>query len=172
MLGAVGGAVYVLTRSPAETDSGYHPHIHGPSKEAETALSSFRLPKGVAGRVWAAEPLLANPVSFCFDERGRCYVAETFRLHHGVTDNRDHPEWLNDDLASRSVEDRLAMLHKYLGGSFHEYETEHERVRLVEDTKGAGKADKATVFADGFKDAEVGLGAGLLARRGNVYYTC
>src|SRR5262249_23672957 len=26
--------------------------------------------------------------------------------------------------------------------------------------------------ADGFKDAAVGLGAGLLARKGNVYYTC
>jgi quinoprotein glucose dehydrogenase len=172
LLGAVGGAVYVLTRSPDETDSGYKPLIHGASKEAETALSSFRLPKGVEGRVWAAEPLLANPVSFCFDERGRCFVAETFRLHHGVPDNRDHPEWLDDDLASRTVEDRLAMLRKYLGGKFHEYETEHERVRLVEDTKGAGKADKATVFADGFKDAEVGIGAGVLARKGNVYYTC
>ncbi len=172
LLGAVGGAVYVLTRSSGDGDSGYSPTIHGPSKEAEVALSSFRLPKGMEARVWAAEPMLANPVSFCFDERGRCYVAETFRLHHGVTDNRDHPEWVDDDLASRTVEDRVALYHKYLGDRFHEYETEHERVRLIEDTTGKGKADKATVFADGFKDAAVGLGAGLLARRGNVYYTC
>jgi quinoprotein glucose dehydrogenase len=116
--------------------------------------------------------MLANPVSFCFDEKGRCYVAETFRLHHGVPDNRDHMDWLDDDLAARTVEDRVAMYRKYLGDKFAEYETEHERVRLLEDTKGAGKADKATVFADGFKDAPVGIGAGLLARRGNVYYTC
>jgi quinoprotein glucose dehydrogenase len=172
LLGTVGGAVFLLTRSPGDADSGYSPTVHGPSKEAETALSSFRLPKGVEARLWAAEPMLANPVSFCFDERGRCYVAETFRLHHGVPDNRDHPEWVDDDLASRTVEDRVALLHKYLGDRFHEFETEHERVRLIEDTRGAGKADRATVFADGFKDAEAGLGAGLLARHGNVYYTC
>jgi quinoprotein glucose dehydrogenase len=42
----------------------------------------------------------------------------------------------------------------------------------LEDTKGEGKADKATVFADDFKNAEVGLGAGLLARKGKVWYTC
>ena len=44
--------------------------------------------------------MLANPVSFAFDEKGRCFVAETFRLHHGVTDNRGHMNWLDDDLAS------------------------------------------------------------------------
>jgi quinoprotein glucose dehydrogenase len=171
-LGAVVGFVYLATRPPAEADPGYSPHIHGASKEAETAIASFRLPKGLRATVWAAEPMLANPVSFCFDEKGRCYVAETFRLHHGVPDNRDHMDWLDDDLASRTVEDRGAMYRKYLGDTFHEYETEHDRVRLLEDTKGAGKADKATVFAGGFKGASVGVGAGLLARRGDVYYTC
>ncbi len=170
-MGAAGGAVYLLTR-PGDDDSGYAPHIQGPSKEAETALSSFRLPQGVKGRVWAAEPMLANPVSFCFDERGRCYVAETFRLGHGVTDDRDHPEWLDDDLASRAVGDRVALLHKHLGVGFHEYEIDHDRVRLIEDTKGAGKADHATVFADSFHDAETGIGAGVLAHKGGVYYTC
>ncbi len=28
--------------------------------------------------LWAAEPLLANPVAVSFDERGRLYVAETY----------------------------------------------------------------------------------------------
>ncbi|HEX5269684.1 MAG TPA: PVC-type heme-binding CxxCH protein, partial [Gemmataceae bacterium] len=172
LLGAVGGAVYLLTRPRPSPAPAYSPRVHGASGDAERAISSFHLPEGVEARVWAAEPMLANPVSFCFDERGRCYVAETFRLYHGVPDNRDHPEWVDDDLASRSVEDRIALLHKHLGDRFRDYEKEHERVRLIEDTRGAGKADRATVFADDFKDAEVGLGAGLLARRGGVYYTC
>jgi quinoprotein glucose dehydrogenase len=164
--------VILVRRGSGLDDGGYSPHIHGPSKEAEAALSLFHLPEGMRGSVWAAEPMLANPVSFCFDEKGRCYVAETFRLGHGVPDNRDHPEWVDDDLASRSVEDRIALLHKHLGDKFSEYEFDHDRVRLLEDTKGAGKADKATVFADGFHHAEDGLGAGLLARQGKVYYTC
>ena len=33
-------------------------------------------------------------------------------------------------------------------------------------------ADRSTVFADGFKDAADGIGAGVLARKGDVYFTC
>jgi len=168
----VATVVFFLTRAPGDAGQGYSPFIHGPSREPEMAISAFRMPDGMQATVWAAEPLVAHPVSFCFDGQGRCYVAETFRLHHGVPDNRDHPEWVEDDLASRTVADRVAMYHKYLGDRFHEYETEHDRIRLLEDTTGAGKADRATVFADGFKDAEVGVGAGVLARKGSVYYTC
>jgi quinoprotein glucose dehydrogenase len=164
LLVAVAGVVIYLAAS--------QPAAVVPSREAETALLTFRLPQGMRGSVWASEPLLANPVSFCFDEKGRCYVAETYRLHHGVTDNRDHMEWLDDDLAARTVEDRVALFRKYLGADFPQYETEQERVRLLEDTRGAGRADRATVFADGFRGAAAGVGAGVLARGGKVYYTC
>jgi quinoprotein glucose dehydrogenase len=64
------------------------------------------------------------------------------------------------------------MYRKYARDKFPGYETEHDRVRLIEDTKGAGVADKSTVFADGFHTAADGLGAGVLARKGSVYYTC
>jgi quinoprotein glucose dehydrogenase len=144
-----------------------------PSTEAQQAIRRFRLPAGVEASVWAAEPLLANPVSFCFDEKGRCYVAETYRLHRGVTDNRGHMNWLDDDLASRTVADRVAMYRKYAGDRFaREYEAAEDRVKLVWDSTGAGKADRATIFADGFRNAADGIGAGVLARQGNVYYTC
>src|SRR5690348_9613634 len=167
LLGIVAGAVFLLTRPSGDGAGEYAPFIHGASKEPEMALGSFRMPDGVKASVWAAEPDVANPVSFCFDEKGRCYVAETFRLHHGVTDNRDHMDWIDDDLASRTVADRVALYKNHLGDKFRDYEKEHDRVRLLEDTKGAGKADRATVFADGFKDAATGLGAGVLARKGN-----
>ncbi len=171
--GAAIGVVFLATRPSGEDGPpDYAPHVQAASKDAEMAISSFRMPQGLRATVWAAEPMLANPVSFCFDEKGRCYVAETFRLHHGVPDNRDHMDWLDDDLASRTVADRLAMYHKYLGDKFHEYETEHERIRLLEDTHGSGKADRDTVFADQFNHAAAGVGAGVLARNGNVYYAC
>ena len=41
--------------------------------------------------VWAAEPLLANPVCFTFDEKGRCFVVETYRHTQGVPDTRGKP---------------------------------------------------------------------------------
>src|SRR6516162_10166416 len=108
-----------------------------PASEAARAMKRFRLPPGVEARVWAAEPLLANPVAFSFDEKGRCYVAETFRLHRGVTDNRAHMDWLDDDLASRTVADRVALYKKSAKDKFAEwYETESDRVKLVWDSTG------------------------------------
>jgi quinoprotein glucose dehydrogenase len=163
----------LLSLTGLADDKPWTPRVLGPSNEAQQAMSRFQMPKGVEASVWAAEPLLANPVSFCFDEKGRCYVAETFRLGHGVTDDRNHMNWLDDDMASRTVADRVSMYKKYAKDRFaKDYETAHERVKLVWDSKGAGKADQATVFADGFHNAADGLGAGVLARQGNVYYTC
>ncbi|HEY1861921.1 MAG TPA: PVC-type heme-binding CxxCH protein, partial [Gemmataceae bacterium] len=77
-----------------------------------------------------------------------------------------------DDLACRTVDDRVAMYKKWLKDKFPTYETDHDRVRLIEDTDGDGVADKATVFADDFYRASEGLGAGVLARKGTVWYTC
>ena len=142
------------------------------SDQWKTVAKRMQLPPGVKVDLWAAEPHVANIVAFHFDEKGRCYVAETFRLHHGVTDNRSHMYWLDDDLACRTVADRVAMYKKHLKGKFLTYETDHDRVRLVEDTKGLGKADKSTVFADGFKNAADGIGSGVLARQGKVWFTC
>src|SRR5262249_39422898 len=117
--------------------------------------------------------LLANPVAFSFDEKGRCFVAETFRLHHGVTDTRGHMYWLDDDMACRSVAERVAMYKRHAKEKFSQiYEKDRDRIRLLEDTTGADKADKSTVFRDDFGRAEDGLGAGVLARHGSVYYTC
>jgi len=170
---AIPAALGILSLTSLADDKPYNPPVKGASNEAQQAIQRFSLPKGVEVSVWAAEPLLANPVSFCFDEKGRCYVAETFRLHRGVTDNRAHRDWLDDDLASRTVADRVAMYKKFAKDRFvRDYEAEHDRVKLVWDSTGAGKADKATVFADGFHNAADGLGAGVLARKGNVYYTC
>src|SRR6516225_5918485 len=125
---------------PMTKDKPYEPKVENASDAAHQALKRIRPPDGVIGSVWAAEPLLANPVCFCFDEKGRCFVAETFRLHKGVTDNRYNMKWLDDDLASRTVADRVAMYRKFLQDKFPTYETERDRVRLLEDTKGAGVA--------------------------------
>jgi quinoprotein glucose dehydrogenase len=144
-----------------------------PMPDSLKALKQIRVPQGMEGRVWASEPLMANPVSFAFDGQGRVYLAETYRLHHGVTDNRSHMNWLDDDLASKTVDDRVAMYRKYAKDRFTaEYEKESDQVRLIWDSTGSGAADKATVFAKGFSSAASGIGAGLLVRPNGVYYTC
>lgn len=164
----------VVTLSGAEEapDSEYRPAVSAASNEGEQAIARVRVPEGLKLSLFAAEPLLANPVAFSIDEQGRFFVAETFRLHAGVTDNRSHMYWLEDDLALRTVEDRVEMYRKHLGESFAGYEVEHDRVRRVEDRDGDGVADHATVFADGFKNAADGIGSGVLALNAQVYYTC
>lgn len=156
----------------ASTLLAYEPEIKPASDEALRVMAKFRVPPGLKVELWAAEPMLANPVALAFDEHGRCYVAETFRHSQGVPDIRGHMSWLDDDLACRTVANRLAMYKKHLGDKFDSYTVHHERVRQIVDTKGTGKADKSTVFADGFNSHVSGIGAGLLARQGKVWYTC
>jgi quinoprotein glucose dehydrogenase len=151
--------------------SGYEQKIAAASKDGEVAIKTFRIPKELRVELVAAEPFVANPVAFWIDERGRFYVAETFRQEKGVEDNRKHMNWLDDDLAAMTVEDRLAYFKKHLGEKVHDYEKEDDRIRLLEDRDGDGKVDHATVFANGFNGIVEGTGAGVLARRGTVWYT-
>src|SRR5467141_3623068 len=74
--------VAVLTPAAEIIPSGPNtaPHVAPASDEGERAIKRFRVPKGFKVELFAAEPLLANPVCFSIDEKGRFYVAETFRL--------------------------------------------------------------------------------------------
>ena len=97
------------------------------SDEGLKAIRSFRVPAELKVDLFAAEPHLANPVALSIDEKGVFYVAETFRHGAGVTDTRNHMNWLDADLASRSVADRVAMYKKFLGKEFANYDVQHER---------------------------------------------
>ncbi len=144
-----------------------------PNVDADKALKAVTVPKGMTTELWAAEPLMANPVSFCFDEKGRAYVAETTRFEKGVPDTRSHMYWLDEDIDSRSVEDRLKMYEKHKFGAKDKQFTEYDdQVRMVWDADGKGKATTSTVFSKGYNQLKDGLGAGVLARKGTVYFTC
>ncbi|QDU22931.1 PVC-type heme-binding CxxCH protein [Urbifossiella limnaea] len=91
---------------------------------AEQAAKQSVLPDGFRMSVFAAEPLVTQPVSFCLDHRGRVWVAEA--LNYGA--------W---------------------------QPTGKDRVAILEDTDGDGRADKRTVVCDNFNyitGVEVGFG--------------
>ncbi len=149
------------------------------SQEAREAMARFTLPEGFGVSLFAAEPLMAHPVAFTIDALGRFYVAETYRHSKGVTDIRGHMDWLEDDLASRTVADRVAMYRKHLSPERYaeEFETESERVVRLVDVDGDGEADESTVFAAGFDDPAAGIGAGLLTETlpgggVKIWFTC
>ena len=149
------------------------PVVAARSDEPAKASAAFGMPAGMTVKLFAAEPDVANPVAFAIDEQGRVFVCETFRQNRGVSDNRGHTsEWVDADLASQSVEDRLAYHRRLLGDKAREWEAHDDRVRLLVDTNRDGVADTATVFAEGFNGLIEGTAAGILARRGDVFLTC
>jgi quinoprotein glucose dehydrogenase len=79
-------------------------------------------------------------------------------------------DWLDEELAVKTVEERVAYMTRHEGKRIAEYTNHSDRVRLLWDSDGDGRADKSVVFADGFNGIADGIGAGLLARRGEVYY--
>lgn len=149
------------------------PKIAAASDEGQLALSTFEVPDGWTAELWAAEPMLANPVVFSIDPQGRLWVCESYRQDSGVTDNRSHDEtWLDHDLAAQTVADRIAYHKKLLPNQGIEYTRFDDLIRVLEDTQGDGKADKSWVFANRFNDLEMGTGAGVLVNGSDVYYAC
>jgi putative membrane-bound dehydrogenase-like protein len=53
------------------------------SRTPEATVGAFQLPEGFTTKVFAAEPAVRQPISFCIDDRGRVWVVE------GVT----YPAW-------------------------------------------------------------------------------
>ncbi|MDQ8197291.1 HEAT repeat domain-containing protein [Pelagicoccus enzymogenes] len=147
------------------------PIIEAASDEAALALQQLQLPEGMEATLWAAEPMLANPVAFDFDEQGRLFVAETYRYGSSVLDIRGYMDMLEEDMAFRTVEDRAQGIVELFGDDAPNFAIEGEILRLLEDRDGDGKADFSTAYADGFNKAVDGIASGVLARKGDVYFT-
>ncbi len=163
----------------------------------DTAKKRLVVAPGLKVDLWAAEPLIQDVVSFSFDEQGRAYVVETGRRRTSVFDIRSYRDWVDADLSFRTPWDRAAFLKTNVSqdnaafmrqmstaktGGFADFnedgrldwrdlEVESERIKLVWDSTGSGLADKSAVFADGFNTSISGVAAGVLARRGEVYFT-
>ncbi len=158
----------------------------------EAAMKNFAVAPGLRVDVWAAEPLLENPIALSFDAQGRAFVAVTERRRTSVPDIRKHEDWQIENLSLRTVEARIAFLKTKMPESpavkpkkpeedinkdgqldWRDWAVESEEIRVVEDSTGSGRADKSRVLASGFNSLETGLGAGVLAMPdGGAIYTC
>lgn len=153
-------------------DRPFDPILAPTSGEGLARIRQFQLVPGLKVDLWAAEPLLANPVAFSVDEKGRVFTSETYRYRTSVLDIRHYMFMLEDDLASRTIEDRMKVIRKWFGPEGEQQlSRETEVIRMVEDVDGDGRADKSTVFADRFNSPLSGIGSGVLAWRGDVWFT-
>ena len=140
-------------------------------KEARIRISNFKMPDDITASLYVDSGQTQNPSAICFDEKGRLYIAEIHRWRDGVQDIRDEQRLLFDDIAIQTTADRLAMYEKdQLARPLSFYTAKSDRIKVVEDTNGDGRADKAWVWADGFNDTLDGPGIGLLSGGDGVIY--
>ena len=190
----VSGATIALSGAEADPNQAVST---GSTDDAVAAIRKFRAAPGFKIDLFAAEPMVQNVVSFAFDEQGRCYVVESNRRRTSVFDIRGLGEWLDTDYSFRTVEDRADFFRKTLTPThpdwekllkakrglladynkdgtvdWHDLEVQSERIRLLVDTNSDGHADVAVTLAEGFDGLTSGVAAGVLARKGEVYFTC
>jgi quinoprotein glucose dehydrogenase len=142
------------------------------SAAAKLSAASFRVEPGYHVTPVASEPLFANPVAFCFDPQGRVFVAETHRVHHGTEDNRNHMDWLDDDLAAQTVAERRAYVERRMADRLQHYTESSELVRLLEDRDSDGVYDHSSIYSDGYNEIESGAAAGVMWVGDRLLFTC
>jgi quinoprotein glucose dehydrogenase len=147
------------------------PKLAPASDDPVKSQSKFKVPAGFTSKLWAAEPLLGNPVAFTLDEKGVVYTAETYRYRTSTLDIRHYMFMLEDDLASRTTDDRIAYTKKNFPNDWQKLEIETEVVRRIEDKDGDGKADTSTPYAAGMSTLLDGINSGVLAHDGKVWCT-
>jgi quinoprotein glucose dehydrogenase len=126
-------------------------------------------------REWAAPGLVpSTPVALDVDPWHRVYVAEGDRNQGGAEDNRRHMYWLEDDLASTTVEERRAYYEKWVENGRVEdpalFTARADRALVVEDQDGDGSADHTRELAR-WNDWVNGIFSGVLWHEGDLYAT-
>ena len=101
--------------------------VHAQSSPDESA-AKLRPAEGLEASLWAAEPMLFNPTSMDVDSRGRVWVAEGLNYRLTRRGNRRF--------------DRV---------------DDSDKIKILEDVDGDGKADKVSVFADRIFPVPMGM---------------
>jgi quinoprotein glucose dehydrogenase len=137
--------------------------------EPEFAARKLQAPPGFKVVLFAAEPDVVNPIGLDVDDRGRVWLAETRRYNTSALYVKQHGHWYFDDLACRTLDDRIGVARKFLGPQATRLEVDSEVVRVVEDLDGDGVADTSRIFADGFRSLLDGCASGVLVRGNDVW---
>ena len=131
---------------------------------------------GLQIRPFAKEPQVQNGTALTISDKGEVYVCETYRFANGVEDNRRHTNWILDDLAVNTLDERRAMLTKHAGEMAPGYFTaKADRVMRLLDRDGDGRADESGEFSGEFRDMVDGPAIGVLqGLNGNkdIYLAC
>lgn len=110
---------------------------------AEASAKMLKPADGLEARLWASEPLVINPTTVDIDSRGRVWVTEGLNYR----------------------------LHRNTGRKMERL-PDADAIKILEDTDGDGKADKATVFADKIFPVPMGIAVEERFDRTGKYLGC
>ena len=148
------GGLRVRSQVPAATDA---PRPLPPEESAHRV----KLPPGFRLEIIASEPLIREPSGVCWDDRGRLFVCE---LHgYNLEGQYDIDELNKTGQLDREVRRIQADEHAKKAAEAGTYGT----VKLLLDTDGDGRMDKAEVFADHLPPCY-----GICAARGGIIVAC
>ncbi|MBA3699866.1 MAG: HEAT repeat domain-containing protein [Planctomycetes bacterium] len=157
LLLAAGAALTGLPLVHAADDAG---------KDAGKLVVSEVAPTGTVGAV----------VGITTRPDGRIYVTNTNRRTNAAMDIRKVPDWLIESLASTSIDDKRALIHRRYGDAdkadWKKLAAFKEKIYALDDTDGDGKADKVQVAFEGFNDDVNEVAAGILWHDDALYVTC
>ena len=152
---------YVLTRWHEYPEFWVPSEVETPDVAAE--LASFTLDEGLAVNLFAADPMLANPICMNWDEEGRLWVATSTSYPHLAPGEPPNDkiivlEDLNGDgVADKSTvfADGLLVPHSVIPGDGGAYVTQSTELLFLKDTDGDDRADERHVLLAGFGNADV-----------------
>lgn len=162
----------VTDEVPEKTEGTANPDPIASVDPDKALISTIKFPEGMKAALFGREPFVMDPTAITFDEQNRLYIAETHRFERGVEDNRRNP-WVADDYQLTSTAERLEMYKKYEKHKPLSYFTKYsEKIRVIEDRDGDGKADFQQIYAEGFNNPLDGTAAGVMALDGKIYFAC
>ncbi len=118
----------------------------------EEAVRRMVVPEGFHVEVFAAEPMVRQPLSASFDERGRLWVIEYLQYPNPA------------GLKPVTVDQYLRTEYDRVPEPPPRGPRGADRIKILEDTDGDGRADKATIFVEGLN-----LASGLALGYGGVF---
>ncbi|MBI2825463.1 MAG: c-type cytochrome [Planctomycetia bacterium] len=116
------------------------------------ALAHFKLPAGFRVQLFASEPTIRQPVSMCFDARGRLWVIQYLQYPTPA------------GLTAVKVDQYLRTVYDKLPEPPPKGPRGADRITILEDTDGDGQFDNAKDFVDGLN-----LATGLALGHGGAF---
>ena len=134
-----------------------------PIPNIESELAAFNIASGMDVNLFAADPMIANPINITWDNRGRAWVATSSIYPHIVPGREPNDRIIiledtdHDGVADKHTvfAENLLVPHSVMpveGGAFV---TATTQLLFLADTDGDDVADETRVVFDGFGNADI-----------------